>query len=174
MVGQQIAGLDIVTTPSANFTRPSDTTQYASADLVANSVTAGSVVPMSWSVRRGAGWVRRARLKKSATSVTAASFRLHLYSASPTIANGDNGAWSTTQSGYLGSLSGDMSGANGRVFSDSATVVMTPDLGSEINLALVTGATGTTPPVIYGLLEARGTYTPASAEVFTAELEIVN
>ena len=159
-----------ITNPSANFTRPADTTQYAAADLVANSTTAGSVVPMSWTATRvaaGSGSIRRARLKKSGTTITAASFRLHLYAASPTIANGDNGAWSTTQSTYLGSVDLDMSGTAGRVFSDGAEVIAAPNHGTEINFVLASGST------IYGLLVAVGTYTPASAEVFTCELEIV-
>lgn len=33
----------LITTLSGSFTRPSDTTAYASGDLVANSTTAGSV-----------------------------------------------------------------------------------------------------------------------------------
>lgn len=155
--------------PSANFTRPADTTAYASGDLIANSVTPGSVVPMSWPVARfaaGSGAIRRARIRKSGTTVTAASFRLHLYASSPTVTNGDNGVWTSTQSGYLGSLSGDMSATAGRVFSNAAQVVATPDQGTEINFALASGQT------IFGLLEARGAYTPASAEVFTVELEV--
>lgn len=154
---------------SANFTRPADTTAYAANDLVANSVTAGSVVPLSFTATRiatGSGKIRRAKLKKSGTTVTAASFRLHLYASSPTIANGDNATWSTTHSGYLGSFSLDMSGAAGRVFSDSAAVIAAPDHGAEIDFKLASGST------IFGLLAAVGAYTPASAEVFTAELEI--
>lgn len=156
-------------TPSANFTRPADTTAYASGDLVANSVTAGSVTPLSWTAARvaaGSGCVRRARLKKSGTTVTNASFRLHLYAASPTLTNGDNGAWLSTQSTYMGAIDLDMSGTSGRVFSDAAEVVGVPVVGSEITFSLGSGQT------IYGLLEARAAYTPANAEVFTCELEV--
>jgi hypothetical protein len=69
--------------PSATFTRPADTNVYASGDLVANSTTAGSVAPMAFTIGRDAlgkgGMVRRVRLRKSGTSITNASFRLHLY-----------------------------------------------------------------------------------------------
>lgn len=161
-------------TPSANFTRPADTTAYASGDLVANSVTAASVVPLSWTaaarVAAGSFLVRRARLKKSTTGVTAATFRLHLYTSDPSassgIANGDNAAWSTNHSGYVGSIDLDISGATGRAFRDSAAVQGAPAVGQEINVKLASGQT------IYGLLEARGAYTPGNAEIFTVDLEL--
>ena len=35
---------------SQSFTRPGDTTPYASGDLVANSTTAGSVVPLTFTI----------------------------------------------------------------------------------------------------------------------------
>ena len=152
-------------TPSANFTRPADTTAYASGDLVANSTTAGSVVPLSWTAARiGAGsfMVRRARLKKSTTSVTNASFRLHLYAASPTCTNGDNGAWLTTESTYLGAIDITID----KAFSDAASGIGAPNTGSEISVELSSGQT------IYGLIEARGAYTPGNAEVFTGILEL--
>lgn len=155
---------------SANFTRPADTTAYASADLVANSTTAGSVVPMSFTTAArttaGSGQVLGARLKKSTNTTANASFRLHLYKASPTCTNGDNGAWLTDQSGYIGSIDLDISGSNGRVFSDPAAEVVA---GPAVTLPIIFAATATT---IYGLLEARGSYTPGNAEVFTVELEI--
>lgn len=155
---------------SANFTRPSNTTAYTSGDLVADTVTAGSVAPLTFATAArttaGSGQVLRARLKKSTNTTTAASFRLHLYKSSPTCTNGDNDAWLTTQSGYLGSFDLDASGSAGRVFSDpAAEVIGVPTVGSQVNFV----ATATT---IYGLLEARGAYTPGSAEVFTVELEI--
>ena len=164
----EVGGRTVVA--NATFTRPNDTNAYASGDLVANNTVAGSVAPMQFTVARiaaGSGLVRRARLKKSGTTVTNASFRLHLYATAPTPTNGDNGVWLTTHSAYLGSLDLDLSGGNGRVFSDSASVIGTPAVGSEINFALASGQ------LIYGLLEARGAYTPVAQEVFTADLEVL-
>jgi hypothetical protein len=152
--------------PSANFTRPGDTTPYTSGDLAANSVTAGSVVPLSWTAARiaaGSFMVRRARLQKSGTGVTAASFRLHLYTASPTCTNGDNATWLTTLSGYIGAIDITVD----RAFSDGAAGSGAPVTGSEHNVKLAAGQT------IYGLLEVRGAYTPANAEVFTVVLELL-
>lgn len=163
-----------IANPSANFTRPADTTAYASGDLVANSTSSASVAALQFTAARIAAGnlaIRRARLKKSGTTVTNASFRLHLYGANPAsssgIANGDNGAWLTKQSSYLGSIDLDMSGGNGRVFSDAAQVIGAPAVGEEINVKLASGQ------IVYGLLEARAAYTPVSGETFTAELEVV-
>jgi hypothetical protein len=144
---------------SASFTRPADVTAYASGDLVANSTTAGSVVPMAITagqVANASFQVRRVRIRKSGTSTTNASFRLHLYNASPTPANGDNGAWSTNQAAnYLGAIDVTVD----KAFTDGAAGQATTEINAK-------GA-------LYGLLEARGAYTPASAEAFTVSLEVM-
>jgi hypothetical protein len=149
---------------SANFTRPNNTTAYASGQLVANSVTAGSVVPMQFAISRSAGaggMIRRARIRKSGTAITNASFRLHLYSVSPTPSNGDGGNWLTNQANnYVGSLDVTLD----KVFTDGAAGNGAPNTGSEINF---------TSDVYYGLLEARAAYTPVANEQFTVELEVL-
>jgi hypothetical protein len=94
---------------SASFTRPNDTTAYSANDLVANLTTAGSVDPLAIPVGGYSGMINlrlvRARLTKSGTSATNANFRIHLYSQSPTCANGDNAAWSTNDAAYwLGNI----------------------------------------------------------------------
>lgn len=159
----------IIVTPTANFTRPADTTAYAVGDAVSNNVTAGSVVALSWTAARvatGNFYVRRARVKKSTTSVTNAAFRLHIYAADPTastgIVGGDNAAFSTKVGTWIGAIDITVSQA----FSDASMGIGAPNVGTEINAVLVSGQT------LYGLLEARGAYTPGSAEVFTVDLEI--
>lgn len=150
------------------FTRPADTTAYASGDLVANSVTAGSVVPLVFAnavrVAGGGGTVRRARLKKSGVGVTNASFRLHLYSATvATIANGDNGVWSTDgAANWLGAFDITVD----KAFTDGAGGNGVPLVGTDIVFKLASGTS------LFGLLEARGAYTPASAETFSLSLEV--
>jgi hypothetical protein len=165
--------VDVSTVISANFTRPADTNAYTSGDLIANNVTAASVVPLTFAAARvatGTGRVRRARLKKSNTTVTNGIFRLHLYTTDPSlstgIANGDNGVWSTNNSGYLGYVDLDTTAATAKVFRDSAGVIGVPAVGTEIIFKLASGSN------IYGLLEARAAYTPTSAEVFTVDLEV--
>lgn len=148
----------------ANFTRPADTTAYAVGDLVANSTTAGSVSPMTFTMSRSAGlggMLRRVRLRKSNTSITNANFRVHFYSVSPTVSNGDNGAWLTNQvANYVGAVDVTCD----RVFTDGASGNGVPNIGNEMNF---------TADTYYALVEARAAYTPGNAEVFTLELEVL-
>ena len=160
---------------SSTVTRPSNTTQYAIADLIANSETAGSVTAMSWTtaarVAAGSFMLRRARLYKDDDDVTAAQFRLHLFDSDPAStnpANGDNGAISLTNvlDNHLGSIDFDMT-ASPDIHTEGNMAIGVPIQGFEISVKLSSGRT------IYGLLEARATYTPASGEVFTAVLELL-
>lgn len=154
--------------PNDSFTRPANTTQYADGDLVANNATAGSVTPLKFSMHGlgRAGMIRRARIYKSATSATAATFSIHLFDSAPTVANGDNGAFSVSANidSWLGKIAVDMSsgseaGASAGLTQVSAAVAI------PISKPIAGG-------VIYGLIEVNGTYTPASAETFTVRLEI--
>ena len=161
----QKAAMPLVISGST-VTRPSDTNVYASGDLVANSTTAGSVTPITFAsaVLAAGGCVRveRARIFKSGTSTTNASFRLHLFSATPsTIANGDNAAFLTARTGYVGALDVTID----RAFSDGAHGAGVSLTGSPMTITIASGTT------LYGLLEARGAYTPASAETINAVLE---
>jgi hypothetical protein len=122
---------------------------------MANSTTAGSVAPMSLVVSPGLKQIRRVRVERSKADITNASVRVHLYGASPTVANGDNGAISSTQSGWLGSVDVTI----GQLFSNGGSGVAT----TEINCA--------TAGTLYALLEARAAVAPASAEVFTVHIE---
>lgn len=154
-------------TPSATFTRPSDTTQYAVGDLVANSTTAGSVTALALTcARTAAGYftITKVRLRKSGTSVTNAAFRVHLYLSAPTASNGDNGAYLTNNvANYLGAFDVNSMMA----FSD----------GAAGNGAAMTSnqATGKLPSGLtcHALIEARAAYTPASGETFTVTLESI-
>ena len=155
--------------PQASFTRPANTTAYASGQLVANSTTAGSVVPMSFAIAGnsmpGATRITRVRLAKSGSLATNASFRVHLYATSPTPANGDGGVWSTDQStSYLGAI--DVPSM--KAFTDGCCDVGAAAAGSEFLLRLPAGKT------IYALIEARAAYAPAASEVFTLTLEMVD
>jgi len=154
--------------PSANFSRPANTTAYASGDLVANSTTAGSVTPLSFSLGVGEFRVLRARIKRSQATATNASFRLHLYAESPSLTNGDNDAWLSNESGWLGFLTS--AAANAVTFSNGGAGIAVWESNTAtapwgLHIALGSGTT------IYGLLEARAAYTPASGETFTVTLE---
>ena len=149
---------------SSTITRPENTTAYASGDLVANSVTASEVNALQFQGfdAGAAGEVLGARIQKSTNSATNAAFRLHLSTVIPTFAtNGDNDAISTntvmTAKGWLGYV--DITAMTG--FSAVAWGAGAVD-SSRLLLPYVLATT-----IIYGVLEARGSYTPGSAEVFT-------
>lgn len=148
---------------SDSFTRPNDTTAYADNDLVANSTTAGSVVPLTFGVGRGGIKIVGARIQKSdETDVANATFTLHLFGSSPTVANGDNGAISHSLSDKFGSIS-------------FATMAAATDEG----YALANGGESilpdglywyTTSGNIYGLIQVEAAYSPAANEVFAVTL----
>lgn len=154
--------------PTASFSRPADTTAYAAGDLVANSITAGSVVPMELACARrpgGTGQVVRVRLRKSGAVLTNASFRVHFYRTAPTPANGDNGAWLTNGAlTYLGAFDITMD----RAFTDGATGTGVPLTGPVMVFAADAALTS-----LFALIEARAAYTPASGETFTVAVETV-
>lgn len=159
-----------VSTPSATFTRPADTTAYADGDLVANSTTAGSVTALTFAVPDEGfplGRIRAVRITKSDTDLTNAGFNVHFFSASQTVANGDNGAFSPGgHDEWLGKIAVTVD--------DSFT---TDDVGrgaaavnAEIPFAITDGSGAT----LYGYVEATAAYTPASAEVFVVYPEVVH
>lgn len=155
---------------SATFTRPADTVAYASGDLIGNSTTAASVTRMNFTtaarVAAGSGVVRRARIKKSTNVITGASFRLHLFKADPgAFTVGDNVALGTTVA--LANWIGAMDCTMTQQGSDGAKGIAVPVEGSEITFKLASGQ------IVYGFLEARGAYTPGSAEVFIVDLELM-
>lgn len=157
----------LLNTISGSFTRPNDTTAYASGDLVANSTTAGSVTPISLALTNPAQVqtiIKRIRLMKSGTTATNGQFRVHFYGASPTVANGDNGAWSSNKAAnYFGSIDVTVI-----AFTDGCTGTGAATAGAEMQITLTSGRT------LYCLLEARAAYTPAAQEVFTLYAECLD
>lgn len=158
---------------SSTITRPANTTAYSIGDLVANNVTAGSVTPFTLAAARindGSLILRRIRLRKSTATLTNAQFRVHLFSASPTVSVGDNAAFnssgtlSTTGSAnYLGYVDISIDTA----FSDGANGFTTNGF-TDIQIKLASGSTN-----IFALLEARSAYTPGNAETITITLEVL-
>lgn len=150
---------------TSSFTRPADTTQYAVGDLVANSTVSGSVAALQLPSARfpgGNGSVKAVSITKSNASVASAAFRVHLFTTSPTSAAGDNAAFAVTNGrarGYLGSVDVTV----GQALGDGAHGRATCDIQFD-----------TTKPSdsLYALIEARGTYTPASAETFDVTFEL--
>jgi hypothetical protein len=161
---------------SASFTRPANTTAYASGDLVASTTTAGDVAAMElrgFSVNtQGSCIIRRIKLAKSGTSTTSASFRVHLFRADPaTVTNGDNGAFSVSGvADYLGAADVTID----RAFTDGACGIGVPIVGSEFMIRMPGANSVSTGQSIFAMIEARAAYTPASAEVFTLTVDQVD
>jgi hypothetical protein len=167
----QVGGTTALIAASATIARPGDTTAYASGDLVANSVTAGSVAALSFAaaarITAGNGKVVGARIQKSNNVITNAAFRLHLFSVVPTFTSaGDNSALSTvvvaSAKGYLGYI--DIPAMTG--FSDVAWGTGAPD-NARNSLPFVAVA-----QTLFGIVEVRGAYTPGNAEVFTVSIMV--
>lgn len=158
----------MIHTPYYSFTRPANTTAYTSGDIVANDTTAASITPLSWAVGAtgAAGIIRAVRLYKSATGVTAASFRVHLFTADPGVpTNGDNGAYQVASvANYLDTVAIDLSsgaqagGTTGAAKRSAATAI-------GFKLPVISDK-------LYGLIDVQGSYTPASGETFRVTLEI--
>jgi hypothetical protein len=154
-----------VTVASASFTRPGDATPYTSGDLVANSTAAGSVVPMTFAIPNNrATKLYRVFVDKTTTGISGAAFRLHLYRDPPTVANGDNAAWSSSSSNYQGFI--DIAAA------PTAFTAGGSSSGVYVNNSVFAPMYifADTDQLVYGLLEARGAYTPGISEVFTVTL----
>lgn len=147
----------LITNPSATLTLPNSTTTYAIGDLVANSATAGSVVPLTFDVARvaaGAFMITGLSVKSNRTAATSlGNFRLHLYDGTPTCDTvGDDGVFSAQvimgSARYLGAI--DF--AFDRQHKDAYAGVGIPILRPSIPVKLASGTT------IRGLVEARANY----------------
>jgi hypothetical protein len=147
-----------------SFTRPSDIVSYSLGDLMANDTVAANVVPLHFSLARNpwfGGMIRRGFIRKTGVNIVNALFRLHLFAAIPTVVNGDNGVFTPSQSDkYAGALDFSVD----RAFSDGAAGYGVPVVGSELIF---------TSDEYWGLMEARGSYPPVSAEQFSIALEVM-
>ncbi len=154
----------VVTAPT--MTRPADTTQYSTGDLVANSTTAGSVVPLEFDVGGGSGMVRKIRIRTNRTSdgTTSAVFRVYLFRTAPTVAGGDNAAFNPANAANFIDA---MDVVLNEQFSDGAANSSNGAAG-EINYSLPSGSTK-----LFGLVRAGAGYTPASAEQISVALEVL-
>jgi hypothetical protein len=139
--------------------------------LVANSTTAADVTPLSLSLQFDMAGARipRVRLHKSGDTPTNAAFRVHLFKTAPGVpGNGDNGAFApASYAGYLGAF--DVAAMIAGKADAGCVGIGLPVTGQGSYLVLNQPKGG---DVIYALLEARGAYTPVSAEVFTLSLEL--
>jgi hypothetical protein len=149
-----------------SFARPADTIAYAIGDLIANSTTAGSVTPLSWtgatiSGNGGSGEIVGVEIEFG-TDTVAHTVRVHFFTFAPTVSGGDNTAitlsnWQRTASNYyLGFI--DVA------LQTSANIAGGGAIGQTVNTALPYKlASGDT---IYGLKESQTAYNPANAATY--------
>jgi hypothetical protein len=149
---------------AATMTRPNDTTAYTANDAVANSTTAGSVTPFSFTmsdVNDDLVTIERLRLITTDTGAAGKALRMWLFRASPTVGSGDNAAFSNPRATFIGSLSGTM-----RTFSDGSGGIFVPDEGSRIITLPTSGA-----KTVFGLLQVLEALTPVAQSTWIATME---
>lgn len=158
----------IINSATATFTRPVNTTEYAVGDLVANSTDAGEVLPLEFNdllfQNYGEGYIVKAKLSTSQTTFNGI-LRLHLFKVAPAVV-ADNAAYpllSAEQVNYIGNIDfiSFFTGGSG----SEAAVSVIKDERLALKLASDTGASA-----LYGLLETRAVFTPASGQTFTVEI----
>ena len=171
---QQVIAGDVVRV-SDDFTRVSDTNIYAVGDHIASTTTAGSVTAANSSFVLASalrdndlgGYIDQIVLQSSVSNTTASDFRVHFFNTDPYASaptSGDNAALvlsANAASQYLGYIDVSLTLS---LISGKTTGVGVPDIPIPIK-----AASGTT---IWGVLQTRNTYTPASAEVFTLYAQI--
>lgn len=161
------APIPAINTSSA-YAHTASTTAYAYGQLWANNATAGSVTFGTVTVAKAnnqACNIIGGILQKSGASTTNAIFRVHLFTAAPTTAVADRGAFQANltlvnEIGYM-----DCSILNGG--SDVSWGTLSPLYNSQISTFPVSGA-----QTLYFAIEVRAAYTPLSAETLTLTLDV--
>jgi hypothetical protein len=146
------------------FVRPADVTAYTAADLVANSTTAGSVVPLSWSLPSNVPvFIPAFRMTINNPIIANASFRLHLLHTIPTFTSaGDNSIVSTVVATGHAFLLAAYSGTLSTVTADGCSGLLVPADGGGRWLPMRKKPTATVQTTLYGYLEATAAYVPSS------------
>lgn len=145
-----------------SITRQANTTAYASGQHIA----AASAAAIPCAVARknaGTGVIAGVRISKSGTSLTNASFRVHLFKTAPGTLPADAATFAGGVSGVAAVALGYVDITMDQQYSDGAKGF------ASIQAKAFDAAAGS--QNIYALIEARAAYTPVSAEVFTVALE---
>lgn len=162
-------------TARTSVTRPANTTAYTAGDVVGAAAAAwtftnvGPANDRQTSIDGANILITSAFLRINVTSVPAGmtSFRLHLYTSSPTSAYADNAAWTlhaddlTAYAGYI-----DLGSPALPAAASGAIYVQADQLNKQIKLAAGSST-------LYGYLVTNAGYTPTSAAVKAIELHTV-
>lgn len=154
---------------SATITREANTTQYAAGDVIAASTTAAvASVFNSCSGPGRSGSIKSVLLVDSAAEATKLNADLFLFHSAPVTFGNDNEAFAPTDAELqdcVGVVSLDgTTAANIKVGSGNAVI---QNSGLDLPFECLT-----TDFSLYGILVARNTYTPVSAEAFKIILGI--
>lgn len=158
------------TTVTAAYTRPGDTTAYASGDVVCNSTSAPVVLTFTGMARYngGTGRIVGARLISDSAAGTKGDFELHLFDLSTVTIQNDNAAWAPTDAHMLNEVGPIAFGAVPFVGSGNEIYRLSAGSGG-LALEFKCGASDAN---LYGILVVRSAYTPANAGVLQIELEV--
>lgn len=136
-----------------SFNRLGNTTPYDIGDAIADNATAGSVTLLQWTPYWGCGTIRRVKVRKSNQAVATPTIRVWLFKASLVPGAADNAAFVKPLANCIGFVDVDVTAAG----SDDAAGWTNCDIPFEA-------------ATIYGLLETRSVFTPASEETFRVDL----
>jgi hypothetical protein len=158
---------------SATITRPANTTQYAAGDVIDAAAGAGVVFETCASAAGKGGEIFDAILIDSAAPATKLDAELWLFDTAIGTYDNDNVAFSPTDAEMLRWL-GVIQFATGTAFTAGAAANCAYHAArTYLPMHFNTLRADTTyPGGLYGVLVARNTYTPISAEVFTIRLRI--
>mgnify|MGYP001600192243 CR=1 FL=1 len=146
----------VVIAIATSFARPADTTAYVANDAVAQTTAA----TLSFDFNRNEGYITKARLMTD-QAANVAQFRLHLFTTAPT-AIADNSPYTqlwANRAAKIGMIDIGPLATEG-TGSDAAL-----GLNTDIRLPF-------SGDVLYGLLETKTAFTPASAQNFYIELTL--
>jgi hypothetical protein len=158
-----------ITNPTSILTRPANTTAYASGQLIADNVTAGSIGSHSFAISTSAGGaiIPRLRLRTNATSGWGGvNVSINLWSAAPTYTNGDGGAYAPATGGASW-LTNFLVSAMVQ-FGDGAVGAGSPTIANEMMIKLASGT------AIFWDLQILSAAIPTSGQTFTLTAEILN
>ena len=167
--------MNAVTTPRgvlvlrAGFARPNDTTAYTANDLVGSNTSQAAAnsteVPNAVASPGDAIRIERVVLRKSAISLTNASFRIHIFDRLPTWDVGDNGAGGAISALAVSDLAGHCGYVDITMDRASATAGAYGEAAPATPIT-VSPLSGTS---IYFAVQALAAYTPANSETFQGE-----
>lgn len=153
---------------SVELTRPADTTAYAINDVVSNSTTSPTVLTFSnvARVNAGSGYIVKARILTD-QKANVAAFRLHLFHTSPTATN-DNAAYPllyANAANRIGYIDFPAMNTEDATTSTAANTLWT----GQLHFVCASASRD-----IYGVLETKTVFTPASGQKFYIELNSDN